>query len=345
MYSVLIGNGTWYVSANGTPGGGELPPPAQTAPIILTTDLPGATAGSSYFAQMNASGSGPITWSVQSINQLQIDNSPLPEAFRNYIPVSYPLSGTSTTVTLQFDGISNVNNYYNELWIVVGNDLANPRRIVAYDANTRIASVSGTFATIPNSGTLVRSLTNPNREYVGQFSVLGGTPPYTWSKQGSAEIAYGLSFNSKQARIEGLLDNFSGTTNITITVTDSIGSTASRALSFTKRDFVPSGLAYLRQRYFDLPQGTVGVPYTTTLTASSTSSSITWKLIAGSLPTGLSFNPTTQVISGTPTQAGPKNFTIQLTTATGIQHYDLQIGVYGTANNTVAPIANVWRAG
>ena len=60
-----------------------------------------------------------------------------------------------------------------------------------------------------------------------------------------------------------------------------------------------------------LPAGSVGEPYSATLTAAGGTAPLTWSL-SGKLPAGLSFNPKTGVISGTPTAVGSSNFTAQI---------------------------------
>jgi hypothetical protein len=64
-----------------------------------------------------------------------------------------------------------------------------------------------------------------------------------------------------------------------------------------------------------LPGGTVGVAYSATLTASGGTTPYTWSLSSGSLPGGLTLNPTTGSISGTPTAAGTPTFTVRVTDA------------------------------
>lgn len=51
-----------------------------------------------------------------------------------------------------------------------------------------------------------------------------------------------------------------------------------------------------------LPNGTVGIAYSYTLTASGGVPPYTYTIASGSLPTGLSLNSSTGVVSGTPTQ-------------------------------------------
>ena len=60
-----------------------------------------------------------------------------------------------------------------------------------------------------------------------------------------------------------------------------------------------------------LPDGTAGQPYNQTLQATGGTGSLTWSLMAGSLPSGLSLSGG-GAINGTPTAAGVANFTVQV---------------------------------
>jgi hypothetical protein len=63
-----------------------------------------------------------------------------------------------------------------------------------------------------------------------------------------------------------------------------------------------------------LPNGTTGAGYSQTLTASEgTPAYKQWSVSSGTLPPGLSLDPATGVISGTPTQTGSYTFTVQVT--------------------------------
>jgi len=62
-----------------------------------------------------------------------------------------------------------------------------------------------------------------------------------------------------------------------------------------------------------LPGGTTGVAYSQTLAATGGITPYTWSLASGDLPTGLTLNTSSGVISGTPTASGTSNFTVRVT--------------------------------
>jgi hypothetical protein len=64
-----------------------------------------------------------------------------------------------------------------------------------------------------------------------------------------------------------------------------------------------------------LPGGEVNVPYSENLSATGGTAPYTWAVVGGALPAGVSLNPATGQLSGTPTTAGPANFTVQVSDA------------------------------
>jgi len=65
------------------------------------------------------------------------------------------------------------------------------------------------------------------------------------------------------------------------------------------------------------PFGVVGNAYSATLATTGGTAPLTWILVGGVLPTGLSLNAGTGVVSGTPTAAGNSTVTFTVTDSTG----------------------------
>ena len=65
------------------------------------------------------------------------------------------------------------------------------------------------------------------------------------------------------------------------------------------------------------PRSEVGVPFTATQTAAGGTGTYTWALISGSLPVGVTFDPTTAAISGIPSVAGSYPFALTATDSEG----------------------------
>jgi sugar lactone lactonase YvrE len=66
-----------------------------------------------------------------------------------------------------------------------------------------------------------------------------------------------------------------------------------------------------------LPVGSVGSSYSTTVDALAGTAPYTWSVSAGSLPAGLSLNPTAGIISGTPETSGRSRFTLSVSDSAG----------------------------
>ena len=86
-----------------------------------------------------------------------------------------------------------------------------------------------------------------------------------------------------------------------------------------------------------LPVGTVGKTYSSTLAAANGVAPYAWAITGGGLPGGLTLDPTTGVISGTPTTDGTSSFTVEATDSstptaqTATASLSLTIGVGLTA--------------
>ena len=97
-----------------------------------------------------------------------------------------------------------------------------------------------------------------------------------------------------------------GTFTFTAMVTDAAHESATVDLSITVND-------NLAVSNVSLANGSMGIFYTQTLTASGAVGTMAWSISAGTLPAGLALVPATGVISGTPTATGTSSFTATVT--------------------------------
>jgi len=91
-----------------------------------------------------------------------------------------------------------------------------------------------------------------------------------------------------------------------------------------------------------LPQGTLGAPYSATVTASGGTPPYVYSVSSGSLPTGLVINPATGEISGTPSALGNFSFTIRAVDSEGCERsrsYTIIIAAAMCPAITLAPLS------
>jgi gliding motility-associated-like protein len=134
--------------------------------------------------------------------------------------------------------------------------------------------------------------------------VTGGTGPYTYDAP-IASLPPGLVFDPATKEITGTPTE-AGTYNIPVTVTDVNGNSVTRDYTIVVRD--PLALAHTI-----LADGTVNTLYPTQTIPAATggSGSYTYTATTG-LPDGLTFDPVTRQITGTPTKEGTFTFPVQV---------------------------------
>jgi hypothetical protein len=143
-------------------------------------------------------------------------------------------------------------------------------------------------------------------DYSFQLLFVGGVPPRTWT-MGTGSLPPGLSLISGGV-ISGKPTQI-GTFTFTVQLTDSAPTTVtSQPLQIT---VVPGPLVIVTTG--DLSRATLGSSYSFTLQKLGGVSPYTWAPVSGALPAGLSLNPNTGIISGTPTELGIFLFTVELT--------------------------------
>jgi tripartite motif-containing protein 71 len=255
--------------------------------LTITSSLPNGTAGAAYSQTLTASGGkAPYIWSLYS--------GTLPPGLK--LSSSGVITGTLT-----------VAGTYS--FTIKATDSLGSTATQAFSIPINVASSPSitTLSPLPNGTAGVA--------YLQTLAASGGKAPYTWSLY-SGTLPTGLNLSSSGV-ITGTL-TVAGAYSFTIKATDSLGSTATKAFSITIFSItinVASGPLITTSS--PLPNGTAGVAYSQTLSASGGKAPYTWSLYSGTLPTGLKLS-SSGVITGTPTAAGfPRYFTIKATDSLG----------------------------
>ena len=138
----------------------------------------------------------------------------------------------------------------------------------------------------------------------------GGTAPYSFAVT-SGTLPAGLILDSASGAISGT-PSAAATVPLTFTVTDSGHLTGAKSLSL----FV-NAAALPQITTNSLPNGLVGSAYTAVLASINGITPYSYLSIGAVLPTGLSLDPNTGVLSGVPTTAGTASLNFRITDSVG----------------------------
>jgi hypothetical protein len=256
---------------------------------ITTSGLANGAIGAQYNQTLTGTGGmPPYTWSLAA------NSSPLP---------------TGLTLVSNSSGTGTIGGQPSKAgtftFTVQLSDSAAPP-----DTTTKTFSI-----TISAGLTITTAPALPNATvgvpYSQTLTAAGGVPPYAWSPAGPlpAPLA-ALSLNASTGAITGTPSAAASASSFPVTVTDSTGITAKQ--TFMLAIVTPPVIATM-----SLPNGTAGVNYSQSLTASGGTPPYQWTILSGSLPSGLSLS-SNGGITGTPGVTGAFSFTVQLTDATGV---------------------------
>lgn len=170
--------------------------------------------------------------------------------------------------------------------------------------------VSQSFAIAVPGGAVSFSTPSPLAAVTGgslysqTITAVGGAPSYTFTVTGGT-LPPGLSLSS--AGVLSGTPTSAGTFSFTLHVVDGATQTADKTYQITVN--APA----IALTPTTLPQGKVGVAYTSTaLSASGGNAPYTYSVTSGALPAGLALSQA-GTLSGSPTAAGPFNFTVTAT--------------------------------
>lgn len=257
---------------------------------ITTTTLPNATVGVAYSQTFQAtSGTGTLTWSATG----------LPSTLT--MSAAGVLSGTPTTAaTITFS--------------VTVTDSANATATANMTLTVLVAVFRVTTVSPLPSGTV-------GVPYTQTLQTTGGTAPLNWSSFG---LPVGFSIDAATGVISGT-PTTSGPTNFSVTVTDSANLTATASFlvtitqpTLTITDVTAScfvNAAYAGRRFPETERTLpAGCSANYQFTVSGGTAPYTWSAVG--LPTGVTLNTSTGVLSGAFPAAGTISFTVVATDVT-----------------------------
>ena len=273
-------SGTFSFTVRATDGAGATDTKALsiviTPPLSITTSsVPGGSTGISYLASLVATGgTAPYSWAIST--------GSLPNGLSVNASTG-AISGTPTTV-----------GSFN--FTVRVSDAAGATASKALSIAV-VIPLSITTTTLP-SGTA-------GTAYSATLAATGGTAPYSWMVTVGL-LPVGLTLNTNTGGISGT-PTTPGISNITVQVTDrgDPARTAIQTLSITLNEALSIATTAMQG-------GSVGVTYSQNLTAKGGTPPYSWSISTGSIPTGLSLNANSGLISGSPSVAGTFNFTVRV---------------------------------
>ena len=178
----------------------------------------------------------------------------------------------------------------------------------------------GTGALAITTGSVIPSGT-VGAAYTFQLAAAGGTTPYAWTISGN--LPPGVTVNAATGVLTGT-PTTAGTYNFTVSLRDANNTIISAPATMT---VTAAGTpALLQITTISVAGGAVGTAYNQSLTTTGACLSnpfsggvVNWTVVSGSLPPGLTLNPSgsTTSITGTPSQTGTFNFTVQASDSCG----------------------------
>jgi nitrite reductase/ring-hydroxylating ferredoxin subunit len=301
-----------------------------TAFTVTVTDAAGATSSKTFDLTVNAAlvTTQALPTKGLTINTASSPFTPVTVASGGTAPYSYALSGGGDTLPtgMSFNttsgamsGTPTVARASTTFTVTVTDDAAaSSFQTFALTVNTALLTTQAVPTKVGTEGAPILAFT--------PVTTSGGTTPYAYALSGGGDsLPTGMSFNTTTGAMSGTPTVARATTTFTVTVTDAAGATSGKTFDLT----VNSALVTAQ----DVPStvGNVGVPMAfTPVTASGGTPIYNYALSGGTLPTGLSFNIASGVVSGTPTATltPAATFTVTVTDAAGassFKTFDLRI--------------------
>ena len=323
---------TWTAPANGgaaitayvvTPYVGGVAQATQSFGSGTTQTVTGLTPGTGYtfrVAARNLAGTGPQSTASSVVSPNRSPSLTFPAPPTGEVGVAYSRLLTVTDGTSPFVWSVSTGTLPAGLTLNAATGLLSgtPTAAGSSAVTVRVVDASAQSATraitlviaAPPTLSFAPAPGEVGVAYSQQPVVSDGTGPFTWAVS-AGSLPPGLSLNTSTGLVSGT-PTLAGTSTVTLRATDSFAQAATRTVS----------IVVVAQPSFTgspPPAGQVGVSYTTPLPVAGGTLPLTWSISAGNLPAGLSLDPSTGRITGTPTTVGSSAFTATVADANGQQ--------------------------
>jgi hypothetical protein len=252
----------------------------------------------------------------QDVHQLYFDNTQWVD--QDLTDIATPVQESEVPAAAIGSALSSLADAYGEQVLYVGSD--QHVHLLCYAPQPLGGGTPSPF--VASCPTLNGQVGVP---YSSNIAVSGGTPPYSNYVVTTGQLPPGLGPPSSSGVISGT-PTTSGQFVFEVTVTDSTGkkvTTGGCAIQIAAPPQIPVSCP-------TASNGVVGTAYNSSVGIAGGTPAYTYVISGGSLPAGLTLNPATGAITGTPQSAGTSNFTVTVTDS---------IGATGTANCAIT-IAN-----
>ena len=310
-YQIIATNSPTSYSATGLPAGLSV---NTTSGLISGTPTAAGTSTVTLSAS-NASGTGHATLTLTIavaapvITSATTANGTVGTAF------SYQITATNTPTSFGATGLPGGLSVSSTSGLISGTPTAAGTSTVTLSATNGSGTGNATLTlTIAVAAPVITSATTASGTMGTAFSyqITATSSPTSY---GATGLPAGLSVSSTSGLVSGT-PTASGTSTVTLSATNS-GGTGNAILTLTIAAAAPVITSATTA------SGTVGTAFSYQITATNTPTSYG----ATGLPTGLSVNTTSGLISGTPTTAATSTVTLSATNNTGTGHATLTLTV------------------
>jgi Putative Ig domain len=182
--------------------------------------------------------------------------------------------------------------------------------ITATDTEGRVTTLNATLVVADELSIETEELPvgTAGRLYSAQLETVGGVTPTTWSVL-RGTLPSGIRLNKKLGELRGITRR-TGTFPLTLQAVDALGVTSQLRVPLVVT-------APLVIKTLKLPAAKAGVPYRAKVVATGGLRPTKWKLLRGTLPSGIRFNKKLGVFVGTTQQTGAFLVTVQIVDSLG----------------------------